>query len=195
MEGKKGGTGEAVVESGAEHSPRGRGRRAVGGLTYIAVAGTRRARPGRLAELLLQPPDLLLEVLALALPLHRLRLSREAACLHRFPERPHRPLQAGVEDGDRAEGAPLPWAPRMTRGATGRGAAPRWDPGRLLRRGQEEGQKADSRGPADAAPGQGKMRVDDTRDVRQAALTFTPMPAQKLLNNLERSSCYEDDLR
>lgn len=44
------------------------------GLTYVAVTEARGPWPGCLAELLLQPLDLLLEVLPLPLPLHRLLL-------------------------------------------------------------------------------------------------------------------------
>ena len=47
----------------------------VGRLTYVAVTEARGPRPGRLAELLLKPLDLLLEVLPLPLPLHCLLLS------------------------------------------------------------------------------------------------------------------------
>ena len=48
----------------------------------MAVTKARGPRPGRLAELLLQPLDLLLEILPLPLPLHCLLLSRGAAYSH-----------------------------------------------------------------------------------------------------------------
>ena len=54
----------------------------VGRLTYVAVTKAGGPRPGCLAELLLQPLDLLLEILPLPLPLHCLLLSRGAAYSH-----------------------------------------------------------------------------------------------------------------
>lgn len=49
-------------------------------LTYLTVPGPRRPRPGGLAELPLQPFDLLLELFSFVLPLSSLLLEQEATC-------------------------------------------------------------------------------------------------------------------
>lgn len=49
-------------------------------LTYLTVPGPRRPWPGGLAELPLQPFDLLLELFSFVLPLSSLLLEQEAAC-------------------------------------------------------------------------------------------------------------------
>lgn len=77
IQGRKNCSTGKSLEHDAEHYPTGRARVR---LTYVADTRAMGPRPGRLAELLLQPLDLPLELLPLVFPLDSLLLWTEAVC-------------------------------------------------------------------------------------------------------------------